>query len=379
MTRARTLSWLAALVVCSACEPDPWSTPSIFTDVPWVQDTTGHWFLVDTGTPRTLIRQDTLDQPFGSIEDTPVPGWDAAKLALHEPPLVLTPRLPDRLTAFEAAGEITNLGGIVGADLLFRQAFTMDPDRDEILFASPPLEGVHRLRLERVGGGETCFEEGCYGWGAERALVELEINGMPQWFLLDTGATFLEVETGASRRLGLEPVIHRAIEDAHVVGVDVGHDGSSIGRVAASVTNDPALDAAMARLSVETGRVVAGLLGHTLLRDWVARVDVRGGALTLGERMGRPLAELWVHPGFKLLDEPDGACWTVGLITAGSSAEQAGFALGDCVVQVDGLTPDVHTSADLDAHFVEAGPGSEVTVETETEAHALTVVDWLAP
>lgn len=379
MNRSRTLGWLAALLVCTACEPEPWSTPSTFTNVPWVQDNSGHWYLIDTGSPRTLIGHGTLDQPLGAIEDKPMPGWDAARLALHGPSLVLTPRLPTVLTELEAAGGIDDLGGIVGADLLFRQAFTLDPDREEILFASPPLQAAHRLRLEQVGGGDTCFKEGCYSWGANRALVELEINGTPSWFLLDTGATFLEVETGASQRLGLEPVTHRSTENTHVVGVDVGYAGSPIARVAAHVANDPTLDAALARLSVETGRVISGLAGHTLLRDWVARIDMQRGELELGERPGQPLAVRWVHPGLKTVDDPDGECWTIGLITMGSSAEQVGLELGECVTQVDGFTPDRNPSTELDDHFIALGPGGTVAVETETATHTLTVVDWLAP
>ena len=75
------------LVACTTPAYEPWSTSYVHTVVPWVRDSTGHWLLVDTGTPRTQLRPSTVGGPPG---ERVVPGWSAGEVTDPSLPLWLS-------------------------------------------------------------------------------------------------------------------------------------------------------------------------------------------------------------------------------------------------------------------------------------------------
>ncbi|MEQ1566785.1 MAG: aspartyl protease family protein [Myxococcota bacterium] len=363
------------LTACAGPTYEPWSTGYVHTVVPWVQDSTGHWLLVDTGTPRTQLRPSVVG---GEPGLRTVPDWSVGEVRDVE--VVVSEALPDPVLQAEADGEIVGLGGIVGADVLLRQAFWMDPRSERLWFgdAPPGIEVATTLAAEPTGDGETCLWDGpCFSFRDSRMIVDVEVNGEPLALLLDTAATYLMVDPRTRDRIGLPAHWFDFGDDAFEVGAaDVSIGGLDVPSVAVSVT-DEVFTESLVRLELEVDRPIDGVLGHTVLRRFVLGVDAPAGELSLSTYTSGewdPLPQ-WVGLGFRSSVVADG-CFVVGMVIGDSDASAAGIGAGDCVTAVDGLTPDDVDAGALMDHLAELAPGTRVAVAWDGGDTELEVVNW---
>lgn len=359
------------------------SIPYIHNGVPWVIDDDHRYYLVDTGTPRTFVVP-----PVAGLDDTtfvsrPLEGWDVFGLGEGEE-VVVTWELPPAILPMIGPG----FGGIIGADLLSQQPFSLDPvmgritldddgDFTEHLRGTEPP--VH-VPVVIAGGGTICLGEGrCVEHDGLRVLVEVEVEGEPVLALLDTASTYTSMGRALFERLD-------AVRQHPQVSIERGWDVWDFARVRSiavadaslaqvPVRVDPRLDVAFARLEVETGHRVELLLGHSFLLHFVLGVDHPSSTLTLA-RFSAPRdveTEMFESVGVWLLDAVEtSGCLAVGALAHGSEAEAAGVDVGDCVVEVDGTVVTRETAAQTQQALEEAEVGRVVRL---TVVDALAVVD----
>jgi hypothetical protein len=365
---------LAPLLV--GCAPEPvWSLPYVHTVVPWVRDREGYWYLFDTGTPRTQVTTEVAGLEPG---EQVVPGWGVGELVPDEP-IVVSDDLPALLGAAIEAGEIVNFGGIVGADLLYDQAWWMDPRSELVWFGEGPpgvrTEASVPARL--VGEGSTCLADGpCVDFPRARILVEVQVEGSPLTLLLDTASTYVTLPPLVAERLGIDLFTLDFESEAVTVGQADVRLGGAGGEIPVAAMDEPIVEA-LVRLSLEVDQPVDGLLGHSLLRSFVLGVDPRRGELTLGTYTAGEWGSswTWTTPGFFLGDGGEEG-YPVLAVIQGSPAALAGISAGEILSSVDGLTPADVPAAEIMVHLTELGPGALVEVAWEGQSAALESSWW---
>ena len=397
---------LALTLVCSVgCTSDPEAgeleqtvAPYVFTVVPWVRDTSGAWFLFDTGSPRSMVRPAVVGLPDGTFGDGDPAGFEVPGLPLPTHPLLITEALPARLLRVEASGEITGLGGVIGADTLSEFRFAIDPIDSRVFIND--LAGTRygdgeplSLDVELRGGGRTCIGDDCWSFGATRLIVPITIGGVSTHALVDTAATYVTVSRSLMGRLEARGPVSRLFLDTEAGPANESYARVPEVRVAARggqaavlsqvplLVGDPAtMDPAFARLHVETGRRVEVLLGHSFLRRFVTEIDFRVPSVDL-HRLDDPPLDLDRFETFGVWLSVSDDCWTVSRLVRDSSLAREGLRVGDCIGAINGAARS--DLSEVEARSADLVIGTELTLSVrrgaENQTYIARVEDHLPP
>ena len=152
---------------------------------------------------------------------------------------------------------------------------------------------------------------------------------------------------------------HRLIESSPRVlqGGSRGAGGTSettTGRIAGFAIGDLQLPSLIAAFQRDAGGALAspewsGLIGGELLRRFVVTFDYDRKTMWLTKVPGFDRPSTLIGAGVRWAPGPSG--FTVEAILAGSPADQAGLAIGDLLISVDGAPAASHTLEQLDALF----------------------------
>lgn len=368
---------VVCLTGCVAAAPAGEVVPYFPGYVPWLPDDQNNYFLVDTGSPRTMLRPRVFDLP----DDTPLfedafPDWQVLGVEPGASPLVVTESLPNQVLANGVSG----LGGIIGADLLSKRPFALDPQFGNFYIHPTPesFAGVGdglQVSLELRGGGGTCLADGeCFDYPATRMIVEVIIDGVETHALVDTAAGFVNMTRALYDRL---PKTARPY-----VEIDYGSDVLNLSRAATVEVGQARLDdvvievsddkyEALARLHVETGVRVELLLGTSFLANYVTSIDHSQPAMTLypypdrsylrqvSRVQGLGIARFEGLGGAVL--ELDEACYRVIGMARGHRAEAQGLRLDDCITSIAGF--DRALAPQARQYLAERALGDAIRVE----------------
>jgi hypothetical protein len=396
----RTASiWPGAAALClggtlaatgCAPAPEPRVVDARFFGVPFVQDHEGRWFVVDTGSPRTLVAPAVAGVGGAGVTEAVLPGWQVAGLDTGSVPVVVAELdfLADR-----GALSLEPFGGLVGADLLQREdVVAFDHRGGRIAFQAtervlePPRPAAMATRFEVLGAGSTCIDGACFDYPASRIVVPVEIEGVTTHAVVDTGATFTVALHTLVARLPARADRPRAAVGGttftRTAVLALGKAGDHPG-VANTIVIESRADEVFAKLQIETGRRVELILGHSFLADHVTEIDHGQGVLALYPYPGgeNPFESWFVSVGLTL--RQGDACFDVVEVAAGSDAETHGLVPGDCVVAVDGMrAADTPLDAVLE-HVRALALGTRIPVELRrdgaTSTLALSVHTLLPP
>lgn len=346
-SRGRLLWWVAPWVVCLACGTDGTSEEaprivSLEASIDgrlWVADEASRSYLLDTGTPRTLLSPEVLGLSADTFEEraVSVADWrDPAGLNNGTTPLVVV-----HPSAFLEAD------GVIGMDLLAGHSLSwLAPSSLAIApvgflpeYGRPRAE----LPLALVGGGRTCFGSGrCIDFGPTRAVFKIRVEGVEVDALLDTGARHLVITGDLYEQLSRD--------DRPSLQIDVaGGERTRLSRVD-EVTLGPlgleqvvtqVLDVtpSVERLRIETGRRIQAFVGTRPLRQFWPTIDPNAGRLSLavGDEATHGVGNS-TGLGFDVRLEP--GCVRVVLLARGLSPERNGLRLNDCVTRVQTSSAD---------------------------------------
>ena len=380
MTRRLTL--LLILLLAFGCAPaaDPSVTPSEFTAVLWVRDSTGHWFLFDTGSPRSMIRPSVVGLPAGTFGEYQLPNFKVTGIPDVLPPLLVTEALPARLLQVEARGEVEPLGGVIGADILETFRFAIDPREPFLRLNDPPGTRYSdteplSLDVELRGGGRTCADERCWDFSATRLVVPINIGGVETHALVDTAATYVTVSRTLVPRLEEAGPVSQLIFDtrsgpaqeslARVAHISVGTidgDAAQLPQVPLLVGDPAVMDPALSRLHVETGRRVEVLLGHSFLRRFVTEIDMSSCASIKLHAIEPQELELDDFESFGFFASVSEECWDVTAVVRDSTIARDGLVAGDCIVAIDDVPRTDMTETEALADELLAGDAVTLTV-----------------
>ncbi|MFO0725213.1 MAG: aspartyl protease family protein [Myxococcota bacterium] len=315
----------------------------------WLSDSQGHSFVLDTGTPRTILDPSVLGLPPGTFEIRPVPvaDWsDRAGLNDGLTPLVIGPphaALP--------------LDGIIGMDLLSKHRLAWDGALHQLALGTGAARWARKLDLDLLGGGTTCEDEThCYDFPATRMIVDIEIEGQPMRALVDTGTRDITVFTDALSRLPAMNRPERVIEATDGAEIHLTRFGSlafgdyELKEVAGRVLE---VSSSVERLRVETGEHIDALLGSLPLAMFKPVFAVAERKIELAE-VDDGKHGLSNYVGITFGGKADGSCLRVLLVARGLTAYQNGLRVGDCVTAFGKYTQV--TAANV-AKFLDEAPG----------------------
>ena len=360
---------LLLLLTTSACaaetdeEDEILIIPYTHFGVPWVFDDAGREFLVDTGTPRSFLMPDLADYPEHSFTTTTVEGWELWGLG-EGVELVVTRKLPPAMLPVISP----TFGGIVGADILARRAFVLDPLRERLIVANSEGElgewtretnALVELPATIGGGGVSCMSEGnCFAHEGQRMLVEIEVEGVPVVALVDTGSSYTTMGEGLRLLLPAvtrpELALERGWDETDFTRVEQ----LEMGGVAVEdlpVLFDSGVDVDLARLSVEVGRTVDMLIGHSLLLHFAAKFDYPAQTLSLARYDNPPLSHteifqsfgVWLGNWSEAAAEAGIDCVELEVVARVAMTTQAELEAGDCIYAVEGETTSERSASEL--------------------------------
>lgn len=370
---------VACVAACSSNERAPLQSHTLRltqAGLPFVQDSGGRWYVVDTGSPRTTVTPEGAGVP-GARGEMHLPGW-----ALELEPGDVSVLVTDKPTGFDQ-GMLQPYAGVIGLDVLMNYTLTFDP-RAHRLDAEPaelalPSEGRWVSGAERLGPGSFCLQDGqCAHFGPSRLAFPVTIEGVATWAVLDTGSR----TTGVTRALfGRLPVDeHRAVAQTsrwsrartRDFRLGLGEDGPTLSQSTILMSDD---ETAFAKLRVETGRPIEVLLGQSYLQSFVTRVDARNarvGLVPYDDARPTSTDEL---VGLGAVLTIGAQCFAVADVYVNHDAATKGVRAGDCVTGVDdlALTFDTTGLLALDAHVRGRGVGSSVhaTLRRGAETYAV--------
>ncbi len=347
--------------------------------VPWIFDDDGYQYLIDTGTPRSFVTPGVAGMDSDVFVTTVVDSWDLQGVGAGVE-VVVTNDLPPAIVPMMGP----DFGGIMGADLLSAERWLLDPVRSRFILDddgdfTPWLTETAvpvRVPVAVTGGGVTCMQtDRCFEHDGLRMLVDVMVEGRPVTALLDTGATYTSMGVALLGQLDQEQPDGE--QPRPLVTISRGWDQWRFARVDAMAVGDaevrgvpvrihPELDTALARLSVEAGRRVEMLLGHSFLLNFATGIDYPARVLTLAryDDPGPLETEMFVSYGIWLVGSPfaGGAPRVAGLVH-GSEAEAAGLGIGDAVLTLDHRDATSMTTVELDI-ALRSGPQGQ-TIELE--------------
>ncbi|MCH9681580.1 MAG: aspartyl protease family protein [Deltaproteobacteria bacterium] len=367
--------------VLLGCEPqaataaEPKTVAYTHSGVPWIFDETGHQYLIDTGTPRTFVTPHVAGVDGDTFAVQTVEQWDVRGLGGGRE-VVVTYDLPPAVIPMVGP----SFGGILAADLLAERPFVLDPLRSRLVFdddgdfcdwltqTEPPVQ----VPVQVGGGGTACMRpQRCFEHDGMRMLVDVVVEGTPVVALVDTGSTFTSLGSGLQERLGGD--------GRPTMTVSRGWDTWKFSRLRtlsiadvlvedAPVRINPDLDAALARLSVETGQRVELLLGHSVLLQFAVGIDYGRERLTLARYVDdRPLETEMFESFGVWLASADQGCWPVVAVAHGTEAHRSGIDVGDCLLSIDGRTAEQMTDVERDIALGSARIEDSLTVTVSDE------------
>jgi len=325
--------------------------------------TDGRGYLVDSGTPWTLIVTEGSDFNFGLMsaqEWSETTGFSAGTLAVARGPL--EPFMADLATSVEMAG--LPFGGVLGANYMLATGIKVESSGDSVIAGSKaPDQGdptALAVDLRASGAAQTCFrpDEHCFAYDGDRLLVDLEVDGVEMVGLIDLGAPDVHLTPEGWAKLQSETDVFErdnvAFIDAAPGDVDVMlfvADRVSVGEAVAGnvvigtrLADDGAehpLTRRLDRFEDENGFRVDALVGRSFLDNF----DLYFGTDNLIDFASpsngpRVLSEPTVGIGFGAPVVDSQGCWRVQLVLAGSeAAERLGVKHGDCILSVAGVEP----------------------------------------
>lgn len=347
--------------------------PYSHSGVPWIFDD-GYQYLIDTGTPKSFVVPPVAMENDDAFVVSTIGEWNVLGMGEHSE-VVITYDLPPAIIPMIGV----DFGGILGADILSDRPFMLDPRRERFIvdddgdFAEWLVEtdGMVRVGASVTGGGTSCMREGrCFEHDGLRMLIDIEVEGQTTTALLDTASTYTTMGRRLYERLdeGGEPRTQVSIARGwdewsfvRVGEIDVG--GAQLLDVPVRV--NPAVDTALARLSVETGQRVEMLLGHSFLLHFMAGVDYASATLTLAPYADELPVETEMFESFGLWLAnlgPEYNCLRVVALAHGTDAQAAEIDVGDCIVELDGLAASELSDTALTIRMQGSELGDELDV-----------------
>ncbi len=353
--RAVGAAVLSFTVGCSPLDADPSAVVSstripieIRLALPTFVDEQGRAFIVDTGTPRSLIGADALGlaepSEVAAVERTAQDWRLLATWGVARAEVLVVPQ--DELRQLVGS---TGFAGIIGADLLrvggvatlYLQAGYLMLGRPDFIAERTPVADVHS---SLVGQGEVCWGSSCFAYAPSRWIVDVSLEGRPMPAMVDTGAallTVIEDVVDADRPATVEVIddqgVLRTLSRVHALDAGELH-------VVEPVVDLIAFTNRFVRLATQVGRPVDVLLGTAVLEPFIVVFDYDQGRMELYPVQGTDPAALSVPEplgvSFGLAPQPDGQCYRVNRLKVDGEAMMAGLALGDCVLEVDGITAE---------------------------------------
>jgi clan AA aspartic protease (TIGR02281 family) len=385
---AHLLVLLSLLVVVPACDdgPTPPATTGEFGQrtpaymsglIPVVDvtaaDQTGLQFIVDTGSPVTLLNSAS----FGHGEDYSASG--TTDLQAFNLGFTAVPTVTYAAFGADACGDLT-LAGIVGGDLLQFYALTVDY-LGAALFLWDGLGGspdigqdvapATTVKVHLEGGGRANVVGIVVNLPPTRLVVDGTLEETDAAFLVDTGASMVTLPQSVFDTLGSQDRPRIADVPVQTVygestGFIVRLRSLSVGEV--TQTDVPAFvtpDATLFNdISREVGITIRALVGGTFLRQY--QTTIRYGAHRLDfASYNNPVhvnPREFIGPGFDLGEGCDGGIYVVRVF-AGTSAADQGIQPGYQLTAVDtqpvaGLTID-----EVDRLMRSYDAGAEVTMD----------------
>lgn len=314
----------------------------------WLSDDRGHSFILDTGTPRTILDPSVLGLPPGTFEVRPVPvaDWsDRAGLNDGQTPIVIGPphaSMP--------------LGGIIGMDLLSKHRLAWDGELNQVSMGTGAPRWQRKIDVDLLGGGTTCEDsEHCYDFPAARMIVDIQVDGQPLRALVDTGTRDITVFTDALARLPTQDRPERIIDAPDSAEIHLTRFGSlafgdyELKEVAGRVLE---VTASVERLRVETGEHIDALLGTLPLSMFKPVFAVAERKVELAE-IDPGKHRLSNYIGISFGGRVDGSCLRVALVARGLTAYRNGLRVGDCVTAFGKYTEVTEANV---AHFLDESP-----------------------
>jgi len=342
-----TLTVVGLLIGCSTSEPiqhDITLSVNYMATVPMVEDADRVLFLLDTGSPRTQLRPSAVGLPDDIFTERPISTWDPQGLYDGVSPIIVSSKHQDW-----AAWPLQPFGGLIGVDLLRDAPIAFDPRNQKVFLGSfdpekldvlPPLA----IPVGLKGAGSTCFgPDACYAYDANRMVFDIDLEGVKVHAILDTGSAWVSICPELLEKLparanrpqfkvitddGLHAVMSRAdirVQSATILNVIV-HSGVD--------------DTKFLKLEIDTGEHIEAIVGSTFLSSFVTAVDFQAPSLTLYQYRSTEHIDENIGHGIGVLLKHEDHCFRVIGISEGAPAQNAGIKLGDCILAIDGKTPE---------------------------------------
>jgi hypothetical protein len=338
-----------------------------------VADQTGLKFIVDTGSPVTLLNSVSFghDPDYSAAGTTDLQAFDLGFAAV--------PTVTYAAFSADACGNVT-LGGIIGGDLLQFYALTIDY-LGAALFLWDHLGGspdigqdvaqATTVKVHLKGGGHANVVGLNVDLPPTRLVVDGTLEETTGVFLVDSGASMVTLPQRVFDALGSQDRPRIAdIPVQTVYGESTGFivrlRSLSVGQ--ASQTDVPAFvvpDATLFNdLSSEVGTTIVALVGGTFLRNYQTTIRYPADRLELAS-YHNPVhinPREFIGPGFDLAEGCDGGIF-VAQVYPGTSAADQGIQEGYQVTAIDTQPLDGLTVDEADRLMRSYDAGAEVAME----------------
>jgi len=335
-------------------------------------------FIVDTGAEVTVINRSRLARlglaPVGELAIGAGGGNAAmsyvtgvsfalAGVELHDQTVTAVP-----LDELEAPLH-HRIDGILGYDFLSR--FVVELDYSHATMTLYDHAAGHRAAGEPV---EVTLDGGVPNLAATFDVAGRRLAGR---FLVDTGyngeISFNAPFTRIHRLIESSP---RVIEPPRGSRGAGGETSSVTGRIAGFAIGGLQLPSLIASFTRDAGGALAdpqsaGQVGGELLRRFVVTFDYDRKTMWLAKAPGADRPSTLITAGIRWAPSPGG--FAIEAILAGSAADQAGLAIGDLLISVDGAPAASHTLEQLDELFHRDVAPRAVVVQRGAARLAVTV------
>ena len=321
---------------------------AFFSDVPFVpvthEDDPPRDFLLDTGSPATLLDPDAYALPEGNHHPE---RFSFLGITALSPPLGVLDLFGDEL----------EVGGILGGDVLRWFAVTVDYRAAQAVLY-PALDGAVpdfgtdlapaiQIGFALRGGGLlplTPTDD--LPVPATRILVSLLLEGRVVQAVLDTGASSVVLDEGLFDDLFTERPDRPLFHGLQVITVDGALDTELSRAATLSLQEAPQASqrtsveimtvrgsVALESVSIEVGRQVDALLGGAYLRWFQTTLDYPAQVLTLRayQTADHVNPAEWQTVGFTWVETAPGQVW-VNTVYPDTHAETAGLQTGDRIL-----------------------------------------------
>ncbi len=328
--------------------------------------------LIDSGSPVVLIDPASFGLP-GPATAADVPTHvDLGLLDVSDPTqpptTVVTIKGIPALQLSAAMMDEIGFGGILGGDVMRDFSIQLDyaapspmkgfclgcasGDRDDV--ASPGT--VVSFGLRGGGRGPVPLASDVQPYvtiPATRIPVTVDIEGVQHPFILDTGASEVSVRSSVFTDLTSDG---RATLTGFPITTVTGDSGASVTRAKTvtvgnetiadvpvmTIPGDELLNGISQELDSSGKTQIDGLLGGSFLRNFLVTVDYPKGQLHLQQYKTQTWQDEFKRVGVGLGATAPGShhSYAVGVVYAGSDAEQKGIRAGDEIWSIDGMSLD---------------------------------------